>query len=105
MTDKTVVFKARLKADADAKLRDRIYRRGELLSLVILILKTVDLRSIPIIEMGDDLRDLAITTVKLPATLHKKLKSIAEKRNSTMTVLFNSAVLAYKDDQPNENDS
>ncbi len=105
MTDKTVVFKARLKAEADAKLRNRIYRRGELLSLVILILKTADLRNIPLIELGDDLRDLATTTVKLPAALHKKLKSIAEKRRSTMTVLLNSAVLAYEDDQSSEDES
>ena len=102
MPDKTVVFRPRLKAEVDAKLRDQVYRRGELFRLVILILKTVDLSSIPLLEMGDDLQSLASTTVKLPAALHARLKRIASKRRSSMNTLLNSAVWAYKEEPPSE---
>ena len=102
MPEKTVVFRPRLKAEVDAKLRDRVYRRGELLKLIILILKTVDLSTIPILEMGDDFKNLANTSVKLPAALHAKLKRIAERRRSSMNALVNSAVWAYKDEHPPE---
>ena len=104
MPDKTVVFRPRLRAEVDAKLRDLIYRRGELLKLIILILKTVDLSTIPLLEMSDDFKSFASTTVKLPAALHAKLKYIAEERRSSMNALVNSAVWAYKDEPPPEDE-
>lgn len=94
-SEKTVVFKTRLNAQVDSKLRDRIYRRGELLHLIILILKTVDLSTVPLLELGSDIQKWASTTVELPLTLHAKLKRIAGKRKSSMNTLVNSAVWAY----------
>ena len=102
MPDKIVLFRPRFKADVDAKIRDLIFRRGELIKLIVLILKTVDLSTVPILEMGDDLEKLATTTLKLPAALHAKLKRIAEKRGSSMNALVNSAVWAYKDKPPKD---
>jgi hypothetical protein len=95
MPDKAVLFKTRFMADVDAKLRQHISRRGELLQLIVLILKTVDLSTIPLLEISSDLQDLAATSVKLPASLHTKLKRMAAKRHSSMNALLNSAVLAY----------
>ena len=98
--DKPIAFRPRFKAEVDSKLRDHIYRRGELLKLIILILKTVDLTTVPLLEMGSDLQNLASTTVKLPAALHAKLKRIATKRKSSMNALVNSAVWAYTEENP-----
>jgi hypothetical protein len=95
MLDKSVVFKTRFLSDVDAKLRKHISRRGELLQLLILILKTVDLSTIPLLEISSDLQDLVATSVKLPASLHAKLKRIAARRQISMNALMNSAVLAY----------
>jgi predicted transcriptional regulator len=38
---------------------------------------------------------MAGTTVKLPATLHGKLKRIADKRKTSMNALLNSALWQY----------
>lgn len=100
--DKTILFRPRFKADVDAKLREHISRRGELIKLIVLILKTVDLSTIPLLEIGDDLKDLATTTVKLPVALHSKLKRVAGKRRSSMNVLLNSAVWSYEKQREDE---
>lgn len=95
MPDKSIAFQTRFMANVDAQLRRHISRRGELLQLIVLILKTVDLSTIPILEISSDLQDLAATTVKLPISLHAKLKRAAARRQSSMNALMNSAVLAY----------
>ena len=89
-------------AKVDAKLRDRIYRRGELVELIILILKTVDLKTIPLLEISSDLQALAQTTVQLPGALHAKLKKIAANRDSSMNILVNSAVWVYTEEDDKE---
>jgi hypothetical protein len=88
----TVLVVVRLLRDVDARLRRHISRRGELVTLIILILNTIDLMTVPVLEMSSD---IAETTVKLPATLRDKVKSIACKRGSSMNALINSAILAY----------
>ena len=95
MTEEPVAFRTRFMAQVDTKLREQVNRKGELVQLIILILKTVDLQTIPLLEISSDLQALAVTTVKLPVKLHAKLKSVAEKRNSSMNRLVNSAVWAY----------
>lgn len=100
MDDKTIAFRPRFAAAVDASLRRHICRRGELVQLITLILRTVDLSSVPLIELGSDLRHLATTTVKLPASLHKSLKKTAERRESSMNILVNSAVWAYTQTKP-----
>lgn len=92
-------------AKVDAKLRDRIYRRGELVELIILILKTVDLKTIPLLEISSDLQALAQTTVQLPGALHAKLKKIAAKRDSSMNILVNSAVWVYTEEEDDKEQS
>jgi hypothetical protein len=91
----TVLFCLRLLLDVDARLRKHIDRRGELVTLIVLILNTIDLSSVPVLELGSDLEDLVATTVKLPAALHANLKCIASARQSSMTALMNSAIWAY----------
>ncbi|AXC15962.1 hypothetical protein ACPOL_6752 (plasmid) [Acidisarcina polymorpha] len=82
-------------AEADMQLRDRIRRYGELAELVVLILKSVDLTTIPVLELTSDIRSLAQTTIELPAALHRRLKQIAAARGTSMNAMVNSAVLEY----------
>jgi hypothetical protein len=96
----TVLFCLRLLLDVDARLRKHIGRRGELVTLIVLILNTIDLRSVPLLEFGSDLEDLVATTVKLPAALHANLKRIASARQSSMNALMNSAIWAYTQERP-----
>jgi hypothetical protein len=94
----TVLFCLRLFLDVDARLRKRIGRRGDLVTLVVLILNTIDLRSVPLLEFSSDLEDLVATTIKLPATLHASLKRIASSRGSSMNALMNSAIWSYTEE-------
>lgn len=91
----TVLFGLRLLSEVDTRLRKHIGRRGELVTLVVLILNTIDLKTVPVLELSSDLQELAATTVKLPAALHANLKRIATLRRSSMNVLMNSAIWAY----------
>ncbi len=101
-TDKTVLFRPRFLANVDKKLREMIYRRGELVKLIILMIKTVDLTTIPLLEISSEIQGLSATTVKLPEAIHKKLKRAAYKRNSTMNALLNSAIWAYDPDSQDD---
>jgi hypothetical protein len=91
----TILICLRLLLDVDARLRKHLGRRGELVALIVLILKTIDLKTVPLLELRSDLEDLAATTVKLPAALHANLKRVASLRQSSMNALVNSAIWAY----------
>ncbi len=91
----TVLFCLRLLWDVDAKLRKQLGRRGELVTLIVLILNTIDLKTVPILELGAEIDELVTTTVKLPAKLHAELKRVAGSRQKSMNALMNSAIWAY----------
>jgi hypothetical protein len=96
----SVLFCLRLLLDVDSRLRKHLGRRGELVTLIVLILNTIDLKSVPVLELKSDLEELVTTTVKLPAALHTNLKRIANARNSSMNALMNSAIWAYTEEKP-----
>jgi hypothetical protein len=98
----TVLFCLRLFLDVDTRLRKHIGRRGELATLIVLILNTIDLHSVPVLELSSDLEDLLTTTVKLPAALHANLKCVASMRQSSMNALMNSAIWAYTEEKSDE---
>jgi hypothetical protein len=95
----TVLFCFKLTSSVDSRLRRRLGRRGQLVTLIVLILNTIDLRSVPVLEFSSDLEDLVATTVKLPAALHANLKRIASARQSSMNALMNSAIWAYTEER------
>jgi hypothetical protein len=95
----TVLFCLRLLLDVDVRLRKHLGRRGELVTLIVLILDTIDLKTVPIIELRSDLESLVATTVKLPAKLHANLKCVASSRQSSMNALMNSAIWAYTEEK------
>lgn len=94
----TVLFCLRLLWDVDAKLRKRLGRRGELVTLIVLILNTIDLKTVPVLELGAEIDELVTTTVKLPAKLHAELKRVASSRHKSMNALMNSAIRAYTEE-------
>jgi hypothetical protein len=91
----TVLFALRLMSQVDTRLRRHIARRGELAALIVLILNTIDLQTVPVLELSSDLQELAATTVNLPAALHAKLKRTAKARQRSMNGLINAAIWAY----------
>jgi hypothetical protein len=94
----TVLFFFKLTSAVDSRLRRHLNRRGQLVTLIVLILNTVDLMTVPVLELGSDLEELIATTVKLPAVLHADLKRIARLRGSSMSVLMNSAIWSYTEE-------
>jgi len=99
----TILFALRLLSDVDRQLRRHIARRGELVRLIVLILDTIDLKTVPLLELSSDIQELAATTVKLPAALHAKLKDTASVRKSSMNAIINSAIWAYTE-KPDQKD-
>jgi hypothetical protein len=95
----TVLFCFKLTSSVDSRLRGHLGRRGQLVTLIVLILNTIDLMTVPVLELGSDLEKLFATTVKLPAALHANLKRIASLRGSSMSALMNSAVWAYTEER------
>jgi hypothetical protein len=85
--------------DVDARLRKHIDRRGELVTLIVLVLNTIDLKSVPVLELRSDLEDLVVTTVKLPVALHANLKCVTSMRQSSMNALLNGAIWAYTEEK------
>jgi hypothetical protein len=94
-----VLFFFKLTSSVDSRLRRHRGRRGQLVTLIVLILNTIDLMTVPVLELGSDLEELIATTVKLPAALHANLKLIASSRQSSMNALMNSAVWAYTEER------
>jgi hypothetical protein len=94
----TVLVCFRLMSDVDSRLRKHLGRRGQLVTLILLILNEIDLQTVPVLELGSDLEELIATTVKLPVALHADLKRIANLRGSSMNALMNSAIWTYTEE-------
>jgi glutamate formiminotransferase len=96
MSEKFCLIKPRLTSDVDARLRDRIQpRRGELGKFLILVLKNVNLKTIPLMEISSDLGEFVETTLNIPVSLYNELKRISTQRRASMNKLVNSAVIHY----------
>jgi len=94
----TVLFCFKLSSDVDSRLRRHLSRRGQLDTLIVLIINTIDLTTVPILEFVSHLEELIATTVKLPAALHGDLKRIASLRGSSMSALMNSAIWSFTEE-------
>jgi hypothetical protein len=94
----TVLFCFKLMPDVDSRLRSHLGRRGHLATIILLILNEIDLKTVPVVELGSDLEELVATTVTLPFALHADLKRIASLRRSSMNALMNSAIWTYTEE-------
>lgn len=82
----------RLNEGVNEALRTLIRYRGDLSVMAIEALESVDLAAVPLVSVEEKMvRD---TTISLPRALHKKLKKIADDRDSSMNILVNTG-LAY----------
>jgi len=82
----------RLNEGVNEALRTLIRYRGDLSVMAIQALESVDLAAVALVSVEEKMvRD---TTISLPQPLHKKLKKIADERDSSMNILVNTG-LAY----------
>jgi hypothetical protein len=93
-----VLFFFKITSDVYSRLRRHLGRRGQLATLIVLILNNIDLETVPVRELGSALEELVATTVKLPDVLHTELKRVACLRGCSMSVLMNSAIWAYTEE-------
>lgn len=88
--DLTIKLAIRLNETINDVLRTMIRYRGDLSNMANEALNTVDLAEVKMISIEEKMvRD---TTITIPKTLHKKLKKLADERNSSMNVLVNTAL-------------
>ena len=82
----------RLNEGVNEALRTLIRYRGDLSVMAIEALESEDLATVTLVSAEEKMvRD---TTISLPRPLHKKLKKIADDRDSSMNILVNTG-LAY----------
>lgn len=90
--DPIIKLAIRLNEGVNEALRSLIRYRGDLSVMAIEALESVDLGTVALVSVEEKMvRD---TTISLPRPLHKKLKTIAEDRDTSMNILVNTG-LAY----------
>ena len=73
----TILFHLRFPLQVHARLRKRLGRRGKLATLIIVILNTIDLTTVPVLEVDSNRGELLATTVRLPKHLHANLRHVS----------------------------
>lgn len=80
----------RLNEGVNEALRSLIRYRGDLTVMALEALESVDLATVALVSVDEKMvRD---TTISLPRPLHKKLKKIADERDSSMNILVNTGL-------------
>jgi hypothetical protein len=100
----TILFHLRFPLEVHARLRKRLGRRGKLAALIIVILNTIDLTTVPVLEVDSNRGELLATTVKLPKDLHANLRHVASLRQTSMNALMNSAIWVYTEEKSKKTD-
>jgi hypothetical protein len=93
-----ILFHLRFSLEVDARLREPLGRRGKIAALIIVILNTIDLTTVPVLEVDSNRGELA-TTVKLPKDLDANLRHVASLRQTSMNPLMNSAIWVYTEEK------
>jgi predicted CopG family antitoxin len=88
--ESTIKLAIRMNETINDVLRTMIRYRGDLSNMANEALNAVDLSEVKMISIEEKMvRD---TTITIPRTLHKKLKKLADDRDSSMNVLVNTAL-------------
>jgi Na+/phosphate symporter len=88
--DQTIKLAVRLNENINETLRSLIRYRGDLSNMATDALTTVDLEEATLVSVEEKMvRD---TTISMTRSLHKKLKKIADDRNTSMNILVNTAL-------------
>ena len=80
----------RLNEGVNDALRALIRYRGDLSKMAHEALTTVDLTTADLVSVDEPM--VADTTISMTRTLHKKLKKVAEDRDSSMNIVVNSGL-------------
>ena len=81
----------RLLPGINEHLRREMRYRGDLSSMIIAALSSVNLNTVRLVDLASEMR-LQTTTVALPPPLHNEIKSAAKNRNASMNEMVNTAV-------------
>ena len=91
--DPIIKLAIRLNEGVNEALRSLIRYRGDLSVMAIEALESVDLATVTLVSVEEKMvRD---TTISLPRPLHKKLKKIADDRDSSMNILVNTGLVYW----------
>jgi hypothetical protein len=96
--DQPIKLAVRLSEGVNEALRSLIRYRGDLSTMALEALDTEEIARLPLVSSME--RMVRDTTISMPRKLHKKLKDIAEDRDTSMNILVNTALahwLAKKD--------
>jgi hypothetical protein len=88
--EQTIKLAIRLNEGINDALRTLIRYRGDLSTMALEALDSVDLTRAALVSADE--RMVRDTTISMPRLLHKKLKKIADARDSSMNILVNSAL-------------
>jgi hypothetical protein len=86
----TIKLAIRLNEGINEALRTLIRYRGDLSTMALEALDTVDLTRATLVSADE--RMVRDTTITMPRVLHKKLKKFANDRDSSMNILVNTAL-------------
>src|SRR5690348_13914597 len=88
--EQTIKLAIRLNEGINEALRALIRYRGDLSTMALEALDTVDLTRVALVSGEQPMvRD---TTITMPRPLHRKLRKIADDRGSSMNILVNTAL-------------
>jgi hypothetical protein len=88
--EQTIKLAIRLNEGVNDALRNLIRYRGDLSTMAFEALTTVDLSTAGLVSVEEKMvRD---TTVSMPLALHRKLKKLADERDTSMNIIVNTAL-------------
>jgi hypothetical protein len=88
--ERNIKLAVRLNEGINETLRTLIRYRGDLSTMALEALGAVDLARAALVSAEE--RMVRDTTITMPRILHKKLKKIADERDSSMNILVNTAL-------------
>jgi hypothetical protein len=88
--EQTIKLAIRLNEGINEALRTLIRYRGDLSTMALEAMDSVDLSRAALVSAEE--RMVRDTTISMPRQLHKKLKKIADERDSSMNILVNTAL-------------
>jgi hypothetical protein len=81
----------RLLPELNELLRAEMRYRGDLQSMILEAINSVDLENVRLVELISETR-MGTTMISLPPAIHTHLKDLAKARNTSMNVMVNTAI-------------
>ena len=81
----------RLLPELNELLRAEMRYRGDLQSMILEAINSVDLENVRLVELISETR-MGTTMISMPPAIHTHLKDLAKARNTSMNVMVNTAI-------------